>query len=75
MIERKLKEFPYLNVYIVTANHHPRLASQKTWFESQVNMKTNITYISGLVAGSERDMAIQIRIDENGKVKINALEL
>lgn len=72
MIERKLQDFPYLNTFIVTANH----ALQKdNWYEVKRDVKRNRTYISSLVAGNTKDIYIQISVDEQRKVHLRPMSL
>ncbi|HKY74485.1 MAG TPA: metallophosphoesterase family protein [Patescibacteria group bacterium] len=72
MIERKLNDFPYLNTYIVTANH----ALQKdAWFEVKHDKKLNRTYVSSLTAGNIKDRYIQVTIDEQRNVYLREMRL
>lgn len=74
IIERKLKDFPYLNVYVITANHNSDLLTEN-WFTLKKNKESNITYISSLISGNNRDEYIQVRVNENGKVHIEGKRL
>lgn len=75
MIERKLKDFPYLNVYIVSANHSSNLLANDNWFALKKDNTSNITYVSGLVAGNNRDHYIQVQINEKGEARIEGKKL
>lgn len=70
MLERKLKEFPYINIYIISANHDSHLLTNRNWFVSKKNSTSHITYLSSLVSGNSNDRYIQIHINKQGEVEI-----
>lgn len=74
ILEKKLKDFPYLNVYIVSANHSSDLLNEN-WFSLKKSHTTNITYVSSLVAGNDRDRYLQVQVNQKGEVKFEEKKL
>lgn len=74
-IERKLKDFPYIHTYIVTADHAKSLRSENRWYESAKNADKTITYVASLIAGSTRDSYIEVNVSSDGSTTLQGQKL
>lgn len=75
ILERKLKDFPYIHTYIFTANHSTSLSTLDDWNSIVNDEKSNVTFIASLTAGNDRDKFVELTISEFGEVVLNVKTL
>jgi hypothetical protein len=72
LLTRQLAKFPYLKVYVITANHAVT-TNRSDWYLEQHH--GNLTYLAGLVATSSNDRGIHVAVDDLGKVAVTPADI
>lgn len=68
VILRKLQDFGYIKTYILTSDHNTSADGQ--WYKLKEDSNRNITFAAGMVAGSQKDTYLQVKVDEDGRVSL-----